>query len=219
MARRSRKMFEPGFDPASYNLQALHTKTLTELQHEYARIREEARDRLRGFARSKVWSERSRTYRENKDRFPALREIKNNRRALEHLTIEGLRFVTSKGSSISGAKEIQRDVIDSLREAGWEWVNASNIWDVTEFLDWARNQALDRSYGSGSVLDVYGCARDNQVSSEDLKTAFERFVRDERTTSLEDIKAALLSWRRKSVEDPSLRFADYMDDYLAGRPS
>lgn len=217
MARRSRKMFEPGFDPASYNLQALHSKSMAELQHEYARIREEARDRLRGFARSKVWSERSKIYRENKDRFPALREIKNNRRALEHLTIEGLRFVTSKGSSISGAKEIQRDVIDSLREAGWDWVNTSNIWDVTEFLEWARNQALDRSYGSGSVLDVYGWARDNQVSSEDLKTAFERFVQGEKTTSLEDIKSALLSWRRKATEDPGLRFADHLDEYLAGK--
>jgi hypothetical protein len=69
--------------------------------------------------------------------YPTLAQIGNDRRALERKIIQAQRFVSSKASSPSGQRDIQRKQLESLhRNAGYDWVNSSNAKDFYEFLNW-----------------------------------------------------------------------------------
>lgn len=133
---RQRKPAQLGLDPASYNPVGLRAYSMDELKHEYASLRREATERVRSLGRSKQWSQ-TEAYRSNVGQYPTLAQIGNDRRALERKIIQAQRFVTSKASSPSGLRDIQRKQLESLhRNAGYDWVNASNAQDFFEFLNW-----------------------------------------------------------------------------------
>ena len=143
---RSRKPFELGFDPSVYNPTGLGAKdkrgefriTDEELKREYARLSREARERLRKLGQSEF--NQTKTYKDNVGKFKTLNKIKD-RRELERLTQEAARFVTAKGSSASGLREIRRKAIQTLHdESGYTFVNTKNYQDWVDYLEWLHAQ-------------------------------------------------------------------------------
>ena len=157
MARRSRKPFQLGLDPQVYNLQGIRQIDPEDLQREYRRMRREALDRLRGFARSAEYST-NKYYLQHKDMFNK-RADQLSIKELQKLVVEGERFLLSERSSVSGQRAIIRRAVEAFREDGFTWVNTKNIKDFFKFRDWFAVRYKDKfEYVSTpkEVLDIYG---------------------------------------------------------------
>lgn len=171
-----RKPFKLGFSPAAYNragLRAIAQDDPQALQREYARLRRDAMDRLRGFERSSELRNKS-FVKENKAKFITLKEVKSQAQ-LETLIIDAARFVTARSSSVSGYKGIRRDKVNSLRAAGYTWINEKNIEDFGHYMEWAREHGQARIYGSKTTASLYEAVESGEVSSEELKEYFDEF--------------------------------------------
>ena len=170
----ARAAFPLGFSPAAYNRAGLRSISDKALQHEYARLRRDAQDRLRGFERSATYKNAA-AYQENKGLFIPLKAV-SNRAQLEQLVIAAARFVTAKGSSVSGAKEIDRARVNSLKAAGYNFVNMKNIRQFGDFMDKARSSALDKQYGSGTVAKMYAYASKRKIPPDQLFARFSEYL-------------------------------------------
>lgn len=173
-----RKPFKLGFSPAAYNragLRAIAAQDPKALQREYARLRREAQDRLRGFARSAELHDKP-IAKENRNKFVPISKIKSQAQ-LETLIIDAARFVTARSGSVSGYKAIRMDKVNTLRAAGYTWINTKNIEDFGTFMDWTRAHKQDRIYSSGSRADIFRVVAKDEVSSEDLKKYFNEFMK------------------------------------------
>lgn len=169
---RSRKPFALGLDPALYNPQGLKAVMQEEggleaVQHEYARLRREANQRLTRLGRSEFAD--SKAYRMNKDRFVRLDEIKpgkNYERDLARLTQEAARFVQARASSASGQRGIRREALDTLHENGVKWVNTKNFKQFTQMMEELRAKQLDRTFYS-----IYAPASDEEPQEDKQERA------------------------------------------------
>ena len=164
---RVRKPFIMGLDPASYNPVGLRSYSDAELQHEYARIRREANERLTRLGRSE-FSDLP-VYQENVGRFIPIKQL-SGRRELERLVIEGSRFVTAQGSSASGQRAIRIRALTTLQEQGIDWVNTRNYSLFSKFMN-----ALKSGHIEGArYIESDDRARSGRfsVDSEELEELF-----------------------------------------------
>lgn len=182
---RSRKPFKLGLDPALYNPQGLKAIMqeeggIEQVQHEYARLRREANQRLTRLGKSEFAD--SMAYRMNKDRFKRLDEIKpgkNYERELARLTQEAARFVQARASSASGQRGIRREALDTLSDHGIKWVNTKNFKKFTEMMEELRAKQHDRVFYS--IYAVGGDdepIEDKQERSRALKALFVEWTKN-----------------------------------------
>ena len=190
-----------------YYPEALKAGVLTEQQmrQEYSRLRAIANKRLQRFVGSAY--EDSQTYLKNAGKFVPLAAI-NSPRELLYKLVEVSRFVSAKGSSITGIREINQKKIDTLREHDIHFVNHGNIREFGEFMDWWRDGAYKLLYGSEKLADVYGEAvRWKGIDVEELKENFEYFMEN-----LHNLKAVP---RARSLKDRTAdEYRSRIDAYL-----
>lgn len=176
---RQRKPAKLGLDPASYNPVGLRAYSTEQLRAEYASLRPEAMARLESLGRSKH-GRKSKTYKENKGKYPTIKQIGNDRRALERKLQDMARFVTSKRSTAAGQRDILRKQVESLhKNPGYDWVNMNNAPDFYDFLDWLDAQSeKDLFY---ELLKSYD-PRDKESikhAGDDMKLAFEIWMENQ----------------------------------------
>lgn len=170
MAERTRKPFELGLNPAAYNPVGLRAYDTETVQHEYARLRREANDRLRKLGKSEFAD--SKAYTQNVGRFKPISEIKD-RTELDRLTQEAAQFVLARSSSASGQRGIRRDIIASLKARKINFVNTKNFRQFTDMMDEIRE--------SGEVTWKYNpdAAKDDstkKLSPRQLEQLFEAYL-------------------------------------------
>lgn len=175
---RSRAPFALGLDPAAYNPQGLRAYEPEELKREYSRLRREAEDRLRKLGRSEFRD--SEAYRRNAGQFPTLKELGNDRRALERKLIDAQRFIMAKASSASGQREIRRENISTLRSHGYKWVNTRNFKDFTDYMEELRAKGATEEFYRTSAdaeetEDGELTTRASRASREAQRKAFEQW--------------------------------------------
>ncbi len=173
---RSRAPFTLGLDPAAYNPTGLKSYSTSELKTEYSRLRREAEDRLRKLGRSEFRD--SEAYRRNVGQFPTLKDLGNDRRALERKLIDAQRFIMAKTSSASGQREIRRENINTLKAHGYTWVNTRNFKDFTEYMEELRAKgATEEFYRTSAdaeeMPDGEITTRASKASREAQRRAFE----------------------------------------------
>ena len=176
---RQRKPAKLGLDPASYNPVGLRAYSTEQLKREYASLRPEAMARLESLGKSKYGS-RSKTYKENKGQFPTVKQIGNDRRALERKLQEMARFVTSKRSTAAGQRDILRKQVESLhKNPGYDWVNMSNAIDFYDFLDWLDAQSEKQEFYE--LLKSYDPRDRKSVehAGDDMQRAFETWMENQ----------------------------------------
>lgn len=147
---RSRKPFALGLDPSMYNplgLKAIMREEggIERVQHEYARLRREANQRLTRLGKSEFRD--SLAYRMNKDKFVRLDQIKSER-DLARLTQDAAQFVQARASSASGQRGIRREAIETLHDNGVKWVNTKNFKQFTDMMEELRAKQLDTVFYS-----------------------------------------------------------------------
>lgn len=147
---RSRKPFALGLDPSMYNplgLKAIMQEEggVERVQHEYARLRREANQRLTRLGKSEFSD--SLAYRMNKDKFVRLDQIRSER-DLARLVQDAAQFVQARASSASGQRGIRREAIDTLHDNEVKWVNTKNFKQFTEMMEELRAKQLDTVFYS-----------------------------------------------------------------------
>lgn len=142
------------FAPEDYNPIVLKGKyTDRELRREYTRLRDIAVKRLKRIGQSEFST--SKTYIENVGRItPKLSTIGSASELARRLT-DLARFVSSETSSVSGLRSKRKRAINALHDAGYDFVDASNLDDFIDFMDFNRSLKRGGLYDSDRVAELF----------------------------------------------------------------
>lgn len=112
---------------------ALSQRSEKELRQEYARLRAVAQKSIQRLGESEFAS--GATYRNAVGRFPITKSIKD-KRELTMALVDISRFLSAKGSSVSGLKDIRAEQVNTWRnQYGYDFVNMGNYAAWVEFLE------------------------------------------------------------------------------------
>ena len=112
-------------------LQEAHSEK--ELRKEYARLRSVAQKSIQRLGKSEFAEDQ--TYRHNVDRFMPTTKLKSKQDVARALT-DVTRFLSAKGHSVSGLKEIRKEAVATWQSKGYDWVTVKNYDSWTRFLAW-----------------------------------------------------------------------------------
>ena len=183
MARQWRK-FVPTYEAQVYTRTGLSELTDKQLEKEYARVRRDAQERIRSFERSKSkqveaaigFAGRVELW-EKKDLYMTIKDVKaaGGRELMEDLLLDAMRFVSSKRSSVSGAVSIAKQTVRSLQAAGYD-IKMKDLPAFGQFMDYARDRADSRKYGSGTIATTFSKAAKQGIKPEELMKHFKYYV-------------------------------------------
>lgn len=186
MARQWRR-FQPGFSPATYSREGLSTLTDSELQHEYARVRREIKERLRSFSRSKDPTAKERAFFKDVTEdnvMLTIKEIKMSsdpRGLMEDLLREGMRMINSPRSTWSGSIDLDQKIANSLNAhygtiENPEPFKREDMFLIGQMMDYAKNRKDSKTYGSGTRMDASEAAAKAGVTLSDFKKHYKYYV-------------------------------------------
>lgn len=155
------------------SLQTTHSEA--ELRKEYTRLRKVAKDSLRRMGKSEFAT--GETYKKNVNAFPAASTL-TSKRELSRALSDVARFMTAKGHSISGLREIRSETIQTFRDKyGYDFLNVSNYDSFMRFLNWYKDYK-GTVYDMDHVRNIFVNAEQKQIDLETIKRNFE-FYEDE----------------------------------------
>lgn len=171
----SRK-FEFSYPYAAYQDISLmrETHTRKELLEEYRKMQKEANRRLKQLSKYK-YTQRSEAYRYNRDLYTK-NPSKMNKTQLAKLMQQASRFLASQASTIKGQRERRDRLIYTLKEEwGFDFVNASNVSGVIEFLEAARTNLGAGHYNMTEIEAMYRMAKTEKMDIGAIKQNFMEF--------------------------------------------
>lgn len=178
MARQWRA-FQPGFSPATYTPTGIKSLTTEELTREYSRVRREATERLRSFARSKDPAIRGSSLAAEKQGVyltqAAIKATGEGRGLMEDLLLDAYRFIQSKRSTVSGVREIESKTARALQAAGYN-IKQKDLKKFGAFMDYARDRRDSKKYGSGTMATAYDMAKKSKISDSELKRHYSYYL-------------------------------------------
>lgn len=179
------------YDPNWY----IPTKIKAEIQEnraavrkEYTRLRDISQKRLKRL--KAVGLDDTQAYLRNYKHYPKLKDIKSDSELAARLS-DLARFITAKGYTVSGQKDIMKKSLSTLHDTGYTFVNEGNFRDFGKFMEEYRNQMLDMSYDSGDAANLYGVVVKHQLDQEKVKVDFEFWLENlDRAEKLRKSKSA-----------------------------
>lgn len=179
------------YDPNWY----IPTKIKAEIQEnraavrkEYTRLRDISQKRLKRLKAAGL--DDTQAYLRNYKHYPKLKDIKSDSELAARLS-DLARFITAKGSTVSGQKEIMKKSLATLHDTGYTFVNEGNFRDFGKFMEEYRHQMLDMSYDSGDAAELYGVTIKHQLDPEKVKADFEFWLENlDRAEKLRKSKSA-----------------------------
>lgn len=158
------------FSAWEYNPQGLQRYDERSLRKEYTRLRDIAQKRLSRMGESK-FSE-SETYQQNVGMFEKTRDIKSVSELRQSLT-QLARFVMAESSTIQGQKSIMRRGIQQWQENGYGFVNESNWFSFTRFLEYVKSN--DKNiYSLDAAMEAFQAANE-QGDTSNVELLFEEY--------------------------------------------
>lgn len=139
------------------------------IRADYSQMRKLANQRLKRF-KGTQW-EKSQIYKFNKNRFKRLDQIKSAEE-LATLVVEVRDFLNKPESTVSGQVSRTTQLIKSLHESGFNFVNKSNVSDFLLFMDRMRALGLASSYDSDQTAEIWNELRKEGVKPAELAEAF-----------------------------------------------
>lgn len=179
------------YDPKWY----IPTKIKAEIQEnrasvrkEYTRLRDISQKRLKRLKAAGL--DDTQAYLKNYKHYPKLKDIKSDSELASRLS-DLSRFITAKGSTVSGQKDIMKKSLATLHDTGYNFVNEDNFRDFGKFMEEYRHQMLDMSYDSGDAAELYGVTVKHQLDPEKVKQDFEFWLENlDRAEKLRKSKSA-----------------------------
>lgn len=191
-----------------YHIEAFNSGAVSsaELRKEYSRLREVANKRLQRMEGTRF--EASQTYLKNAGKYTTIGQIEKealaNARNLKpevaqkyvdsqiaKKTADLYKFLTAKTGSIRGMQKAENDLIESLRDKGFTWINKGNIQQFGEYMEYMRALHKGRQYDSERAAELFGTAVKKGINPEEISEDFEYWKEhDEELAKLPKIKSA-----------------------------
>lgn len=159
-----------------------------EVRKEYTRLRDISQKRLKRLAAAGYTD--TEAYQRNYRHYPKLKDIKSKSELAQRLS-DLSRFVASSQSTVKGIKEREQKVLKTLKKSGYKYVNASNLADFGEFMEYYRDAMYDMEYDSGDAADLYTVVEKNKLDPEKVKEDFDFWLEN-----IEDAKKIRKAKRR-----------------------
>ena len=153
------------------------------IKAEYTRLRDIAQKRLKRMAGTEF--RETETFKQNWGYFTRIRDMagkgmKGDRISpeLSYKMAALARFVAAEGSTISGMKKQREKSLETLKQHGYDFVNAGNYIQFAKFMQEYRQQKLDSQYDSGDAAELYETVEKNKVDPAQVADDFEYFLKN-----------------------------------------
>lgn len=162
-------------DPALYHYEAFKSGNLDseELRAEYSRLRKIANKRLQRMEGTKY--EESQTYLKNAGKYITIKEIeqqaqipgknltKQQRQQLADSyiakkTSDLYKMLTARTGSIRGMQSLENDIVNTLRERGFTFINKGNINSFGNYMEYLRILHRGQQFDSEQAAELFGSA-------------------------------------------------------------
>ena len=141
-----------------------------DMKKEYQRLRKVANERLRKL--KKAGYSNLETYKRFKSSFPEYSRIRTNNALGIHLA-DVRHFLELQTSRVGAVHKIERQILKSLHESGYTFVNKDNLKAFGDFMDAVRAKYNGLIYGSDQVADLFGAAIKKELEPVQLLQDFE----------------------------------------------
>lgn len=158
-------------------LEILNSMTEKQIRKEYSRLRKVAAGRLRALEKSE-FGKRADTWRSYRDAFPSSRGRSTGE--IAHRLSQAYYFLSLKGSSVTGLREIRDDFIKTMNDDGYTWINKDNYFDFIDFMESVRSYYDSVSYDSDRAVEVFDVLTVNGFSPEELKGDYDWWLENYR---------------------------------------
>lgn len=161
--------------------QLMKRYTYDQLKEMYAKDRKIVQDRL--YRMGKTEFRRSKTYTENYNKLPKVRNLKT-KEELAAAYYDVNKLILSGYTSITKQRMQKAKALSGLRANNYDFINESNFWDFYDFMEWYKNTKLIQVYGSPTdeELQTY---LDNLEKKKDPSAMKEAFLEYKGSTSKE----------------------------------
>lgn len=185
---RSWKLYIPTYSPATYTRMGIESLSDEELAREYSKVRREATERLRSFARSKDPTLRvSSLYLEKKNLYlnkKQIQEAGGGRAMMEDLLLDAMRFVENRRSTVTGWREAERKISQGLQASGYK-IEEKDLQSFGKFMDWARARKDAKTFGytkgknrgTGQVAHAFEIAKSSGISRSELQKHYTYYMK------------------------------------------
>lgn len=155
-----------------YYPEALKSGSLSvaEMREQYSYFRGVALKRLKRLGESEFAD--SQAYLKNINQFKPLSRIETQA-GLEKRLYTVQKFLRSKGSTISGQKEIRKKAVEAAQEKGLDFINESNIADFGQYMDYLRAKYKGKQFDSERAVRLFVAATKKGIDPIEVAEDFE----------------------------------------------
>lgn len=146
----------------------IHDMQPEEIRSAYIKLRKAANQRLTrmekaGLGTKGAW------------RFPKVRDLNEEQMAKQ--LADASRYMRDVRHTVPGERKFMRDELKRLhKEYGFNWINESNFYDFTDFMDDLREQYGNKAFDSGDAADVFNNSQKIGIDPEVVKEKFNYFA-------------------------------------------
>lgn len=186
-----------------YYPEALKSGILTEkeMRKQYTYFRDVAMKRLKRLGESEFAD--SQVYLKNIKQFKPLSKIETESELITRLyTVQ--KFLRSKGSKITGQKEIRKKAVEAAQEKGLDFINESNIADFGQYMDYLRAKYKGKQFDSERALRLFAASKKKDVDPLEVAEDFEYWKKNvsyfEKVPKIKDDKPHSAEDYRNEIE-------------------
>lgn len=153
----------------TYKPNEAHNLSERELRQEYARLRRAANRRLENMQKRGLgtWGER---------RFGSARGM--SAEYVEAALLDVSRFLRDPRHTVRGEQQHIDQVIDTFRERGIDFIDRSNFYQFTDFMNSLREQYSEKLFDSSDALEVFGNMQRLGLDPEEVKKHFDYYAQN-----------------------------------------
>lgn len=149
------------------------------IRAEYTRLRDIEEKRIKRIGAVPEFK-KLQVYVKNAGSYPKLKDLKGKEGRIPYLLNDLSRFITAKGSTVAGIREIRAKQLETLHEHKYRFVTEENLTEFGEFMEEFRAQKLpDQGYESGDAADTYYIVEKHNLDPETVYNEFEFWLKNQ----------------------------------------
>lgn len=149
------------------------------VQAAYAKMRKAANQRLTRMEKAGLGTQGS-------FRFPKVRDL--SEQEMRTQLAEASRYMRDPRHTIPGERRFMRDELEKLHDMGYDYINESNFYDFTAYMEELREEYGNKAFDSGDAADVFNNSQKIGIDPKIVKENFDYFA--EHLSELERMKPA-----------------------------
>lgn len=111
------------------------------------------------------------------------------------------RELSRESSTIEGARKRLSDMVETMRNNGYSFINMGNIRDFIDFMDEFTDTEKDALWGSDIMAEYFEEAKQAEDEEELTQEGFYQWIADREGKTLDEIKAEAEKARESENED------------------